>query len=268
MPTFILAGVQRSLSPRVDATLRKQAGGIAGWTPVTFSGRNNSQHDIGREQVDALLRLAEEHDGAHIFGVSVMKTRRDVEDLIRPYFRFRWFDPAPVGLVGRGDKDVLMTELAAALEEEDYWLAHVKPKNTASPLALPHIFGCRKELVDTWRLAESYNNLGHLESAAKRIGKFTSSHRRRVDGFPNTPWHADDDWIWDDDGERHGNPTFPGDWKYSLRLPDGFHFDVSPHSKGKTFFTDRSGTRHSFKKHLNITAHGGVRGAATDTTQR
>lgn len=267
MPTFILAGVQRSLAPKVKTALERDPAGVAGWTPAILFGSVNGQHQIGREQVDELLQLAEEHNGAHIFGLSAQKTRNEIEDLIRPHFRFRWFDPSPVGLVARGDEGSLVAALSTALEEEDYWLANVKPNDPASPLALPEIFGCQKALADTWRLAESYNNRGHLETAAKRIAKFTNAHRRRVDGFNNTPWESDDGWIWDDDGERHGNPAFPMDWKYSLRLPDGFHFDVSPKGKGKAFFTDRFGRRHTFKTHLNITSHGDVRGAA-DSSQR
>ncbi len=262
MPTFILAGVQRSLGPRVKAALERDPAGVAGWTAVTMFGKANGQSQIGREQVDELMRLAEERDGAHIFGVSAVKDRREIEDLVRPHFRFRWFDPAPVNLVGRGDETSLLAALAAALAEEDYWLTNVKPSSSASPLALPPIFSCQRDLADTWRLAESYNNRGHLETAAKRIAKFTNAHRRRVDGFKNTPWNAEDGWIWDDDGARHGNPEFPMDWKYSLRLPDGFHFDVSPKAKGKTYFADRFGGRHSFKTHVNVTAHGTVRGAS------
>lgn len=261
MPTFILAGVQRSLGPRVKAALERDPAGVIGWTAVTMFGKANGQSQIGREQVDELLRLAEEHNGAHIFGVSAMKDRREIADLVRPHFRFRWFDSGPVNLVGRGDEASLLAALADALAEEDYWLANVKPSSSASPLALPAIFGCQRDLADTWRLAESYNNRGHLETAARRIAKFTNAHRRREDGFKNTPWVSDDGWIWDDDGARHGNPAFPMDWKYSLRLPDGFHFDVSPQAKGKTSFTDKFDRRHSFKTHVNVTAHGTVRGA-------
>lgn len=262
MPTFILAGVQRSLGRQVKAALERDPAGVAGWTAVMMLGKANRQNQIGREQVEDLLRMAEERDGAHIFGVSEMKDRKEIEDLVRPYFRFRWFDPKPVNLVGRGDEAGLLTALGAALAEEDYWLANVKPSSSSSPLALPPIFGCQRDLEDTWRLAESYNNRGHLEAAAKRITKFTNVHRQRVDGFKNTPWSAGNGWVWEDDGPRHGNPEFPMDWKYSLHLPDGFHFDVTPMTKGKTFFADRFGSRHSFKKHVNVTAHGTVRGAS------
>ena len=264
MPFFILAGHQRSLGPQVKKALEIGEANFNGWSGIPFAGNQRSSADIGAAQVCELLRLAEQHEGAPIFGVSAQKTRNKIEDAIKPYFRFRWVAANAVGPVGGGDNSPLIDALTAATMEENYWLNNVKPKSSASPLILPEIFRAKKELADLWRLANSYNKLGHLEAAKKRIEKFTEHHRKRTDGFKSTPWQDDDSWIWDDDGERHGDPVFPEYWKYSLRLPDGFHFDVSTLVKGKTFFTDKHNRRHTLKKHLNITAHGEVRGANVD----
>lgn len=261
MPTFILAGYQRSLAPRVKNALAAGADRFNGWTSIAFTGHKNNAPDIGKAQVDELCRLAEEHDGSHIFGVSAEKTRNQIEDLISPHFRFRWIDAKTIGRVGTGDEAPLVAALSAATQEENYWLTNVKPKDSASPLVLPEIFCAKRDFSGLWRLANSYNNEGHLQAAATLIERFTRYHRRHADGFSKTPWQDDDSWIWNDDGERHGDPEFPNeDWKYSFRLPDGFHFDVSPSAKGKFFFTDIHKNRHKFKKHLNITAHGEVRG--------
>jgi len=260
MPIFILAGFQRNLAPRIKKALKNSSTQLAGWTGVAFVGHKDNAHDIGLGQINQLLKLAEAHDGAHIFGVSSSKTRDQTKNQIRPHFRFRWLDAKPIGLVGAGDEATMINALSVATIEETYWLDKVKPKNSASPLTLPAIFACQRELEDIWRLSESYNNQGHLEAAAKRITQFTNFHRRRIDGFKNTPWCAEDDWIWDDDGDRHGTPLFPMDWKYSLKLPDGFHFDVSAKVKGKTHFTDINGKSHAYKTHMNVTAHGEIRG--------
>lgn len=259
MPTFILAGVQRSLSLRVKKALASHAPQFCGWTALAQDGHINNQHDIGMRQVDELLAMASEHE-AHIFGVSVSKRRGEVEALLRPYFRFRWLDARDVGPVGAGNEQPLVDAILNALEEEIYWREEVKPKDWSSPLILPELFSANRGLQDMWRLSQSFNNLGHLTAAASCITRFTSSHRRRVDGMSYTPWVAQDDWIWNDGGERHGSPEFPRDWKYSLRLPDGFHFDVSANVKGKSFFVDKYGKRHNFKKNINVTAHGEIRG--------
>jgi len=68
-------------------------------------------------------------------------------------------------------------------------------------------------------------------------------------------------FIWDDGGKRHGIPEFPMDWKFSLKLPDGFHFDVSRNVKSKNKFKDKHERQHEFERYINVTAHGEVRGA-------
>lgn len=192
MPTFILAGHQRDLGLRVGKALDNGVNNFNGWSGVAFTGHQHSSHDIGMQQVDELRRLAVEHDGAHIFGASVQKTRSQIEDAIKPYFRFRWIDANTVGYVGGGNEAPLIAALAAATTEENYWLGNVKPKDSASPLILPEIFCAKKNLSGLWRLANSYNNQGHLKAAAGLIEKFTEYHRQRTDGFKNTPWRDND----------------------------------------------------------------------------
>lgn len=261
MPTFILAGFQRTLARGIKKALDGGASQFAGWTAVPFVGHQNDAHDIGLHQVDELLMLAGDNDGAHIFGVSTLKSRDLVKAQLSPFFRFRWLDAKPLSLVGSGNETTLLEMLRHVVDEERFWRDYVRPNNSASPLTLPDIFACQRDLKEMWRLSQSYNNLGHLETATKMIHQFSSRHRQRLDGFQNRPWQADDNWIWDDHGERHGRAPFPKDWKYSLRLPDGFHFDVSTQLKGKSHFVDRHGNRHPYKKHINVTAHGEVRGA-------
>jgi hypothetical protein len=260
VPTFILAGFQRDLGPRIETALFDGKARLNDWSCIAFAGHQHRLSDIGKKQVGELLDIAGEQDGATIFGVSEQKTRSEIECMIKPHFRFRWIDVRAVKRVGGGDAEPLLAALEAATLEENYWIQNIRPKDSTSPLVLPEIFCAKKDLSTFWRLANSYNNQGHLQAAASQIEKFTRYHRRRTDGFANTPWRDDDSWVWDDNGERHGTPLFPEEWKYSFKLPDGFHFDVSPFEKGKTFFTDKNNQRHSFKRHLNITAHGEVRG--------
>ena len=168
-----------------------------------------------------------------------------------------------VGETGQGRSEPLIAALAAATLEEDYWIANVKPDRPSSPLVLPErVFNAKGELMEMWRLSESFNNQGHLQEASNRIGRFAKEHRRKVDGFVKTPWMDAKSWIWDDSGERHGKPDFPEDWKYSFRLPDGFLFDVSRQKDAKAAFKDVYGYTHPLPKgYLNVTAHGKVRGA-------
>lgn len=261
MPTFILVGFQRSLTHHVKKSLDLGKDQLNGWSCELFQGKKHNESWIGLDQVESICRLAEKHNGAHIFAVSSDRNRNLVEDRIRPYFRFRWLDAWLIGETGRGHYEPLVEELQKATQEDNFWLENIKPSDSASPLILPEIFNPKRDLANIWRLSQSYNNEGHLQAAAGLIGRFTREHRHRIDGFSNTPWLDEESWIWDDGGKRHGTAIFPEDWKYSLRLPDCFHFDVSPHRKKKTFFKDIHGKQHTLPKgYLNVTAHGEVRG--------
>ena len=261
MPTFILAGVQRSLVKRVQKAVESNSLAFPGWVPKIFAGSKNAQHDISSSQVDDLLRLAAASDGAHIFGLSTSKLRSEVDELIKPHFRFRWMDARIVGPIGGGNEVPLIDGIKDVLAEESLWNSRVRPQEFGSPLVLPEIFGCDRFMCQIWRLSQSYNNIGHLHAAIERVANFAPKYRKRISENSKTAWVADDDWIWDDNGTRHGKPSFPLDWKFSFKLPDGFHFDVSPRGKGKTHFQDKDGKRHTFNKHLNVTAHGNIRGA-------
>lgn len=263
MGMFILAGHQQSLSPRVKQALQAGQDQFNGWSWDLFPSEKRTESTILAKQVDGLCRLAESHGGAHIFAVSSDRERKQIEDQIRRHFRFRWLDSKAVGETGRGEFAPLIEALSAATAEETFWADNVKPSDSASPLVLPEIFLAKRELTGIWRLSESYNNQGHLAAAVDLIQRFVREHRHRIDNYANTPWLDDNSWIWNDDGPRHGTPDFPGDWRYSYRLPDGFHFDVEPHRKKKSFFTDAGGRRHQLppKGYLNVTAHGQIRGA-------
>jgi hypothetical protein len=264
--TFILAGYQRSLAQHVKRALEREKDRFGSWAYVLFPSEKSKEPSISLSQVDEIQRLAAANGGAHVYAVSSDRERQQIEHRISPYFRFRWLPTRVVGLTGKGEVEPLIETLTAATTEDEYWLEHVKPKDSASPLILPQIFVTTRPLSEMWRLSLSYNNEGHLQAAATLIDRFTKEHRKRVDRFDNTPWLSADEWIWDDGGERHGDPDFPNDWKYSFRLPNGFHFDVSPlNKKNKTSFPDLHGTRHSFNQYLNITAHGEVRGVKRPT---
>jgi hypothetical protein len=263
MKTFILAGFQRSLTKQIDKALRDHKDQFGGWNFQLFPGESSKESSISARQVDNLLQMACGESGAHIFGLSTERTRGEIEEKISPYFRFRWLETNCIGDVGRGSVEDFLARIKEALEEEDIWLCHVKPDDFSSPLILPEMFSAKGECSKIWRLSRSYGNHGHLMAASEMIKRFTRGYRRRVDGYLNTPWLDERKWIWNDEGPRHGIPAFPKNWKYSYRLPDGFHFDVSPQNNQNAVFFDTQRRPHRFSKkgYLNITVHGEVRGA-------
>jgi hypothetical protein len=263
MPTFIIAGYQKSLAHQVRAALNEAKPHLQGWRWELFPGNEQSASRIAQGQVDKLLEFAAKHDGAHIFGINDQRQNAGtipVGNLIRRYFRLRWLPSQAIGMLGGGQTGPLIAALASAIEEEIFWSDNVKPKDWSSPLMLPEIFKTTTDLTDMWNLSESYNDLKNLTAVVKKIDKFQSKHRQKISSGSKTPWVDEKQtWAWQDDGARHGTAIFPKTWKYSFHAPN-FHYDVQS-MRQKAIFVDSQGTQHSVKEYLNINAHGDVMSA-------
>ena len=261
MPTFILAGFQRSLKNHVEKAIKAGRDRFGDWQPVLMQGDSDGQPSISKKFASKILEEASKRGGAHVFGVD--SRAPDFASDIREHFRFRRVSSAVIGKTGAGEFEPLIEKLIEAFEEEQYWIDNIKPKDYNSPLVLPRIFNARRDLRALWDQAESYNALENLESAVRMIEAFPQAHRKKIQEsrFKKNPWVCERDWIWKDDGERHGEPMFPDDWKYSYQLEDGFHLDVECKHKTKTSFTDAAGNSHSLPKgYLNVTSQGWIRG--------
>jgi hypothetical protein len=264
MPSVILAGYRRSYERMLREALDQHRATHPRWTWTLFPGNSKNLANLGADQIDELLDLSASLNGAPILGVSEHSQRNEVARRIVPHFRFRWIDANLVNQVARKEYAGLLNALDGAMNEESYWEANIRPTKFSSPLMLPEQFAAARSLDQIWRLARSFNNMDHLETACSLIERFSTEHRRRVDGTDATPWLDRRGWIWTDGGAPHGIPDFPEGWKLSYRIPDGRHFDVKPGNSSSTY-TDAYGKGHSLPKkkdYWNITVHGFVRGAA------
>lgn len=269
MPRFILVGHQRGLSKMVDAAIEAahEAKRLGGWKTLTLCSRFSNQSVLECSQVEAVLHAAGVADGGHIFGVSADRKRSEVEQLIKPYFRFRWVTQDSIAMTGQRLFEPLIAELERAVAEEQAWIDSVKPTDTASPVILPaKLFKTKGEFANLWARCEAYGDIEAIRATGASIQKFTGSFRRPIDSMKDekTPWIDDDGWVWKDDGEQHGKAPPPKNWKYSWEVPEKFHFDVMPKNpKSKTHFVDVHGTSHKLpkdSKYMNVTVHGEVRG--------
>lgn len=268
MPTFILAGHQRGLAKKVDEAIQagSSSGRLHGWEACQLHSRLQNQSILEASQVAQVLEEAQRLNGAHVFGVSVSRTRVEIARSIKSYFRFRWIDPTAIGQTAQGHFEPLIEELERAILEEDVWVEHVKPSDPASPLALPNgLFKTKGEFSNLWARCEGYGDVEAIRATGTLIHKFTTTYRKTVDTRnEKTPWLDEDDWVWKDGGEEHGKAPFPKNWKYSWSVPERFHFDVMPKKpKAKTYFMDINGVQHKLpkeSKYMNVTVHGEVRG--------
>jgi hypothetical protein len=129
-----------------------------------------------------------------------------------------------------------------------------------SPLLLPECsFSVGRGHKQLWRHARSYGDQANIEGAVKAVREFIRVYLRKQEHYQ---WIDDRDLIFGRNGPRHAEAPFPRGWKFSYRLPDGFHYDIK-HIEGRKFsVTDGAGTLHSSaaEGYINIDPHGYVRG--------
>lgn len=262
---ILLAGIRSAVLKRARSSLEKIRPESSPWTISLIPSVDSKNGGLVINQVPALLEMAASSEGAVIVGVPGVQPRelQAVEKAIRPYFRYRRIEQNDLNLLINGDS-AFREVFDQIIREETYWVNNVKPKDSYSPLMLPELFNS-KHYSGIWRLAGSYNDLPNLMTAEKLVTGFVNSHKKKGGSRGGMVWMDSNDWAWDDRGPKHGQAKFPETWKYSLKLLEGLHFDVS-HSKELGFeFTDREGTKHRVKRgpreYLNITPYGAVRGA-------
>lgn len=138
---------------------------------------------------------------------------------------------------------------------EDEWRTRIRPRIN-SPLLLPEtVFLAEQSAKDTWSRARNVSRVRDtLDAVERTIARFTRQHRNR-DGW------LDCRQLIFQRGAPHGGHGIPK-WrhrKFTLCLPEGFHFDVR-HSRNRDFrVQSRSGLRE-FAEYTNIDHHGFLRG--------
>jgi hypothetical protein len=263
LATAILLGIPARYVKTARSAVESSPGAFDHWS-IKFIECPEKEPQISPREVKRALTLASEQPDAHILGFSVQRNRQDFANQIRSYFRFRWFDHGLLRFLGSPDPSPFVKQFAADLAEEGAWLDRVKPSALDSPLLLPE---CSFEVVgkhrDLWRHVCSYGDPGNIEGAEKAIQAFWNFYRRRIDfgGAKQSKWIDRGDRIFNENGERHGIAPFPRGWKYSYRIQDGFHFDVTCYAQRPFFVYDALGgrTRVHSGEHINLDPHGYVR---------
>ena len=212
------------------------------------------------------MHRAANSDHAHILGVSTEAgdIRPAVANNVRTYFRFRWLDNNLLAYI-TSDVVRFIQELNDVLDEEEFWAENIKPKGLTDPLILPQgsfrVLGSHARL---WERSEAYGNRQIAAAFARSREMFADTYHQRSMGENNkhVQWWTDEDRLaFKHRGEKHGLAPFPRSWKYSVKLIDGFHYDIG--SVDVTHFSvrDREGRIHRRGKgeHVNLDPHGVVR---------
>lgn len=266
MPTAIVAGVPAEIDRRIQATLKKTLRSFDSWE-LTWLRSTSSTPGVAPSQVDSLLRSAAAGSGAQVL---VFRGRAKAEeDLaaanIKPFFRLRWLNQALLKLIPHS-MNQFFGELDQVLLEEAEWRETVKPADESCCLLLPECsFAADARVRHLWRAATE-PGLERIRLAAQATAKFDNIHWQSQSALNHAVsprrWIDVDSRIFDHRGPRHGVAPFPRPWRFSYRVADGFHFDVTASDGRGLHLTDHAGRRHvaAGTTHINIDPHGHVRG--------
>jgi hypothetical protein len=260
METAILLGIPIPYVARLRAALDSHGGLPALWS-LKFVPAPKKAPEINQGTVRQACRFADEHPSPHVLGFSTQERRSEWTVELEPYFRFRWCDKlvSALGSLATPDPSHFLRLLAADLSEEEQWSSRVKPTDMGSPLLLPEcsfsVSGGHRYL---WRHARSYGDTENIDGAAKAVRDFGRVYLRKAGHYQ---WIDDRDLIFGRNGPRHAAAPFPRWWKFSYRLPDGFHYDVEHLEQRKFSLNDAAGTSQisGAKGYINIDPHGYVR---------
>ena len=261
METAILLGIPIPYVARLRNALDSHGGLPEAWS-LLFVPAPKKNPEINRGTVRQACQFAEQHPGPHILGFSIEQYRSEWAAELAPYFRFRWCDQLVRSLncLATPDPTPFLETLAADLAEEEQWSARIKPMDMGSPLLLPECsFSVRGGHKQLWRHARSYGDQANIEGAARAVREFERVYLRKEEHYQ---WIDDRDLIFGRNGPRHAGAPFPRRWKFSYRLPDGFHYDIKHLEQRKFSITDIAGTLHvsATKGYINMDPHGYVRG--------
>lgn len=210
-----------------------------------------------------LLSMADAHAASSVLVVAQKPTAisdRVVAE-VRPFFRVRLISARILEEISR-DPLRAIESLNDHLDVEEHWCAALQPASTRDPLLLPaSSFSAQSKYQDAWRAAATAASVIQIADVGRYIAEFETAHRRAGGSGVSSHFECASDLRWDHSGARHAQAPFPMFWKFSYRLPDGFHYDVTS-SRGKAFAVtdhERRVHRRSDGEHVNIDPHGRVR---------
>ena len=227
---------------------------------VKFIPAKRSTPEVHRSEVVRALDTAAASINPHIIAVSKQDKilKQPVAKAIKPYFRFRWLDNSLLSFLT--NIAAFIERINAVLEEESDWDARV------SLQTFFRHWCCRRNVSDAnhhdahmWTLAEQYGDASAIIGAQRAIDAFRAIWQSV--GAGGRRWTDSADRIFDHTGPRHGRAPFPRNWKLSLQLDMGFHYDVTTSHGHPSPLNDSNGVSHKIEqgRHINVDPHGFVR---------
>ena len=263
MPTAIILGLPKGQADRIKGKLKNSVRSwCSGWSvhfvPATGAYSQLREADIRT----ALTNATRANESVHVFAITNQGggRKQEVAANFTPYFRFRWLPSQWLALPYPSPEEFI-EKVDETLAEENEWRQAIQPDGVSSCLLLPAIAFSTK-MADLWQLALLYGE-GTTIGCERRKVEFEGEHHK-----PHTSEKHPKDYFWTDDeqrifdhtGPQHGEPPELRQWKYSYRMPPGFHYDVR-HGRGHKFSVIGALKTELVKQnqYVNLDAHGHFR---------
>ncbi len=254
MQRLIVAGVPQGVYRRNKGYSPTIAGWELQFCPSKDHSRANLQGSLAR-----LQQMADEADepGAHILAFHWIEDERG--ELTRQFHarhRICWLETQLLRVYGQ---DAFTEHIARLAAFEDEWRSEIRPMDVKAPLMLPErCFVASGPVSDLWHRAQVVSiSRDKIPAVRKLAERFTNTHSR------SSHWIDERGIRFSFDGPRHGDHVpLARTWKYTFKVPQGFHYDVQ-HDRGGSFtILDHQHRRWNFKAYTNVDCHGVVRPGA------
>ncbi|WP_155803424.1 hypothetical protein [Bordetella sp. FB-8] len=259
----IIFGLPKPQADRIKGEIKKGVhvwsdGWIVHFVPPTGAKSQMREADIRV----ALTNATAANQSVHVLGITNQggDTKKETAAHFLPYFRFRWLPGQWLALPYPSPEDFI-SKVNETLVDEDDWRRVVQPDSIASPLLLPESSFSTK-LSDIWDLATRYGD-GCNAGCDRRKNEFDRIHYK-----PHTSKKHAKDYFWTDDAQRifdhtkeqHGEAPELRQWKYSFRIPIGFHYDVR-HAEARKFTVAGAIRSENVESggYVNLDSHGHFR---------
>ena len=250
MPLLIIAGIPTSVTKR-NRSYRPQ---VDDWNIQLIPSRDNKRPDLQSCWPEVLAKASGDVQGAHVFAYHYREDEYpEFNSRMHDRHRLVWMARDTLGYYG---SDMYTEMIEQYLDFECRWRDMLRPRGVDAAGLLPESSFSPKKYKDMWsRMRSVHLDKDNLERVFMIIRGFRDTH------YGSGRWEDNRGLQFKAAPARHGSNPRYGNFKFTFRLPEGFHYDVSGNTADRSFtIEDAEGRSHQFHSYTNIDFHGSIRG--------
>lgn len=250
MPLLIIAGMPTALMSRN----RNYIPYIDDWDIYMIPSRDKKKPDLRSCWKKVLKEASKVTEGSHVFAYHHREDEYPkFNHMMKDRHRLLWMTRKSLKFFGSTKYTEMIKQY---LNFERQWRDMLRPRGFDAPGLLPECSFSPKRYDDMWsRIRSIHLNKDDMERVFALIRRFRQTH------YNNGYWVDSRGLQFTVASEFHGsNPPY-GSFKFTFKLPEGFHYDVRGTSPNRDFtIRDVQGQYHRFHKYTNVDCHGSIRG--------